>query len=75
MHQALARLISLVAGFVPNFAVGPPAHVVSAAWLCPLLKCGSRLGLLVSFPEGMVSCKPGPVQFLLGHIVAAVLVL
>jgi len=28
---------------------------------CPLLKSKDRAGLLVSFPEGMVSCKPGQV--------------
>ena len=26
---------------------------------CSLLESGDRAGLLVSFPEGMVSCKPG----------------
>jgi len=31
MHQAMARLISLAAGFVLNFAAGPPAHAVAAA--------------------------------------------
>jgi len=27
--------------------------------LCPLLRSEDRAGLLVSLPEGMVSCKPG----------------
>jgi len=29
------------------------------SWLCSLIQSGSRAGLLVSFPEGMVSYKPG----------------
>jgi len=31
MHQAMARLISLAAGFVPDFAAGPHLHAVAAA--------------------------------------------
>ena len=34
MHQALARLISLAAGFVPNFDAGPHT-VVDALALSP----------------------------------------
>ena len=34
---------------------------------CSLLESGDRAGLLVSFPEGMVSCKPGQEVGLLPH--------
>jgi len=63
MHQALVRLISLVPGFVPNFVTGPPAHVVASALVLSPVQVRSRPGLLVSFPEGMVSCRSGPVRY------------
>jgi len=38
------------------------------SWPCALLESGDRAGLLVSFPEGMVSCKPGQALVLESHI-------
>jgi len=37
--------------------LGRQARLLS--WPCSLLESGDRAGLLMSFPEGMVLCKPG----------------
>jgi len=77
MHQALGRLISLAAGFVPNFSVGPPVHVVTVALALSPAQVREPAGLVRVLPrrDGIVQAGSGAVQFLSGHIVAVVLVL
>jgi len=42
-----------------NFLPVPGCQARQLSLSCSLLNSGGRVGLLVSFPEGMVSCKPG----------------
>ena len=75
MHQALARLISLAAGFVPNFDAGPHT-VVDALALSPAQVRGpAALARLLPRGDGTVQAGSDAVQFLSGHIVGVVLVL
>jgi len=75
MYQALARLISLAVGFVPNFDVGP--HTVAPALaLSPAQVRGpAALARLLPRGDGTVQAGSDAVQFLSGHIVVVVLVL
>jgi len=68
MHQALARLISLAPGFVPNFAAGPPDHVVTAALGLSPVQVREPAGLARVLPrrDGIVQAGSGAVQFLSG---------
>ena len=77
MHQALARLTSLAAGFVPNFAAGPPVRSVVAALTLSPAQVWGPAGLARVLPrgDGIVQAGSDAVQFLSGHIVATVLVL
>jgi len=77
MLQALARLISLAPEFVPNFAAGPPSHVVAAALALSPGQVREPAGLARVLPrrDGIVQAGSGAVQIFTGHIVAAVLVL
>jgi len=75
MHQALARLISLTTGFVPNFDPGP--HAVTAALTLSPAQVRGPAGLARVLPrgDGIVQAGSDAVQFLSGHTVAVVLVL
>jgi len=77
MHQALARLISLAAGFVLNFDAGPPDHAVAAALALSPAQVRGPAGLARVLPrgDGIVQAGSDAVQFLSGHIVDTVLVL
>ena len=77
MHQALVRLISLPAGFVPNFAAGPPTHTVATALALSPIQVREPAGLARVLPrrDNIVQAGSGAVQFLSGHMVAAVLIL
>ena len=52
MHQALARSIPLVVGFVPNFDAGPPAHTVSAVLVLSPAQMWGPAGLDRVLPRG-----------------------
>jgi len=77
MLPAQARLISLAAGFVPNFDAGPSAHAVAVVRALSPAQVWGPAGLACILPRGDGVEKPGSdaVQFLSGHIAAAVLVL
>jgi len=77
MYQAMVRLISLPAGFVPNFAAGPPTHTVATALALSPIQVREPAGLARVLPrrDNIVQAGSGAVQFLSGHMVAAVLIL
>jgi len=73
----MARLISLAAGLVPDFATGPHSHVVSAALALSPAQVREPAGLARFLPrrDGIVQAGSGAVQFLSGHMVVSVLIL
>ena len=77
MYQAMVRLISLPAGFVPNFAAGPPTHTVATALALSPIQVREPAGLARVLPrrDGIVQAGSDAIQFLSVHIVDAVLVL
>jgi len=77
MYQAMVRLISLPAGFVPNFAAGPPTHTVATALALSPIQVREPAGLARVLPrrDNIVQAGSGAVQFLSGHMVAALLIL
>jgi len=81
MHQVMTWLISLVVGFVPDFDVGPHSQVVAAVLALSPAQVREPAGLARVLPrrDGIVQAGSGAwpcaVQFLSGHMVAAVLIL
>jgi len=65
MHQALTA-----AGFVPNFAVGPPPHVVAVALALSPAQVRELTGLARVLPrrDGIVQAGSDAVQFLSGPV-------
>ena len=81
VHHAMARLIFLAAGFVPDFAVGPQSHNRAAvlALLPAQVRGPSDLARVLSRRDGIVQAGSGAwafaVEFLSGHAVGPVLIL